>query len=108
MKENILFKEEEVQDILFKLINKSKELRSTYEDIERVSSSLNGEDDMWKGKGQESFYNNYLSISENFESINSNIDECNRFLRSTIMDYIREESVINNSEDKNSNLLDIN
>ncbi len=108
MKENILFKKEEVQEILFELIEKSKALREAYNDIEVKCKCLNGEDDMWKGKGQESFYENYLSISSEFEGINDNIDECNRFLRSTILDYLREESTIGNSIDNNSNLLDIN
>ena len=108
MKDDIFFKKEEVQNILFQLIEKSKELKEAYLDIDNKCKVLNGEDDMWKGKGQESFYDNYLSISSDFELINDNIDECNRFLRSTILDYMKEDSTINNSIENNDNLLDIN
>ena len=98
------FDKENVESILYKLIEESNKLRNVHSDIEKECKMLNGEYS-WNGKGQESFYKSYLSIASNFDIIDDNIDDCNKFLRKTIMDYVKEESGLNNSVD--NNILDI-
>lgn len=94
------FNKTEVERILSQIEEKNNNIKAILEDVELMSSAFDGEDDTWKGKGQESFYNSYKTIAKKFPTIEEKLDDIVKFLEDTINNYVEEDTVIDNAIDK--------
>ena len=108
MKSNINFNREKALEILSKLEEKRKKLNDTYNEIEKESLKINGENKNWEGQGQTKFYNSYKSIAVNFKPINEDLETANDFFKKAIESYTITEEKINNSINNNEESIDIN
>jgi uncharacterized protein YukE len=108
MKSKIHFEKEGFEEILSQLKEKTEKLNSIYDEVEEKGKDINGDGETWHGKGQQSFYKSYSSISKKFPGIKENLNNCNVFLESTIKSYCDEEERINSSIEVNKDNLNVN
>ncbi len=97
---NIVFKKEEIEKIKEKIEAKSNEIRELLDDIEMMGEGLDGTDETWMGKGQESFYNSYKSIAKKFPTINEKLDENISFINNSLDSYVDADNTIDSKIDK--------
>ncbi len=97
---NIEFNREGVESILKQIEAKNENIKEILENIELMSGAFDGDDDIWKGKGQESFYESYQSIAKKFPTINEKLDDNVNFIRNMIDNYVSGEDTIDKNVDE--------
>ncbi len=83
-------------------------LKKVYEEMDSKTEVLNGSDDIWRGKTQESYYEYYKEVSSEFPDIVKEFESHSTFLKKTLENYKREEEQTKKSLDENSENLDVN
>ena len=97
---NIEFNKEGVENILRQIEAKNNNIKEILEDVELMSGAFDGEDDTWKGKGQESFYESYKTIAKKFPTINEKLDDNISFIQNMIDNYVSGENTIDKNVDE--------
>ena len=105
---SIDFDKEGASKILEDLKKRADNIKTTFDDTMYVMDVINGDFSVWKGISQESFYDSFKSIADNFPLIVDTLDSKNDFLRTTIENYERGENKINSNIEEKSEELDIN
>ena len=67
-------------ETLNNLIKDTDDIKDIFDEVEFMMEAINGEDEIWKGKSQESFYDSFKTISGKFKEIGENLDRQNDFL----------------------------
>lgn len=108
MKSNLSMNTESLANITSELEKKVMEVKEIFNNIDNKMKSFDGTSDIWRGKTQESVYNSYQTISNEFPIITEQLDNYNKFLKTTVENYISAENNIDNSIDSSSDDLDVN
>ena len=95
-------------ETLNNLIKDTDDIKDIFDEVEFMMEAINGEDEIWKGKSQESFYDSFKTISGKFKEIGENLDRQNDFLNGTIENYKNREKQIDSNAEKRADDLDIN
>jgi uncharacterized protein YukE len=94
--------------INFSLEEKTKQLEELYKELDMKLEELDGTDQTWKGKAQETFYNHYIGVSAHFPDVVDQFNSYVLFLAETIENYNNRNKDISEDIDKNENNLDVN
>ena len=97
---NIEFNKEGVESILKQIEAKNNNIKEILENVELMSGAFDGNEDTWKGKGQESFYESYKTIAKKFQTINDKLDDNVNFIRNMMDNYVNGEDTIDKNVDK--------
>jgi uncharacterized protein YukE len=97
---NIEFNKEGVESILKQIEAKNNNIKEILENVELMSGAFDGNEDTWKGKGQESFYESYKTIAKKFQTINEKLDDNVNFIRNMMDNYVNGEDTIDKNVDK--------
>ena len=97
---NIEFNKEGVESILEQIEAKNNNIKEILENVELMSGAFDGDEDTWKGKGQESFYESYKTIAKKFQAINEKLDDNVNFIRNMMDNYESGENTIDKNVDK--------
>lgn len=97
---NIEFNKEGVESILEQIEAKNNNIKEILENVELMSGAFDGDEDTWKGKGQESFYESYKTIAKKFQTINEKLDDNVNFIRNMMDNYVSGENTIDKNVDK--------
>ena len=90
------------------LVKETNDIKDIFDEIEFMVEAINGEEEVWKGKSQESFYDSFKTISGKFKEIGENLDRQNEFLDGTIANYKEREAKINRNAEEKADDLNIN
>ena len=71
--------------------------------MERINAT-----EAWAGQTQETVYNKYVELHENYDPILKSLQSYIHFMRQTVEDYKELEEKIGNDADTNSTELDVN
>ena len=102
------FNKEKAAEILEDLRAEAEDIKDIFDEVEFMMESINGDDEVWKGKSQESFYDSFRTISGKFQGITEDIDRQNDFLEGTINNYVEREQHINKQAEEKESELNIN
>jgi uncharacterized protein YukE len=105
---NLDFNKEGATQILTELREYTEKIKDIFDEVDFMMEAINGEDDTWKGKSQEAFYENFKTISGKFPTIAEDLDRQNDFLEETIENYQNRETHINKNIEDNTGDLNIN
>lgn len=94
--------------INFNLEEKIKELETLYKEMNQKLKVLDGTNDTWKGKAQETFYDYYTRVSSHFPDVIDQLNAYSLFLAQTVEEYNEREEAILSDEEKNTENLDMN
>jgi uncharacterized protein YukE len=97
---NIEFNKQGVESILKQIEAKNNNIKEILEKVELMSGAFDGNEDTWKGKGQESFYESYKTIAKKFQTINEKLDDNVNFIRNMMDNYVNGEDTIDKNVDK--------
>lgn len=97
---NIEFNKEGVESILEQIEAKNNNIKEILKNVELMSGAFDGDEDIWKGKGQESFYESYKTIAKKFQTINEKLDDNVNFIRNMMDNYVSGEDTIDKNVDK--------
>ena len=97
---NIEFNKEGVESILEQIEAKNNNIKEILKNVELMSGAFDGDEDTWKGKGQESFYESYKTIAKKFQTINEKLDDNVNFIRNMMDNYVSGEDTIDKNVDK--------
>lgn len=87
---------------------KIKNVSKLFDDIEKKMHMIDGSSNTWCSVAQESVYNNYRTISDDFPVIISQLKNYNNFLKKTVENYKIGEEHINNDINNNEKDLNVN
>ena len=105
---NINFKKEGAIEILNYLRDETENIKDIFDEVEFMMESINGDDEIWKGQSQESFYDSFKTISAKFTGIGDDIDRQNDFLEGVINNYEERDNHINKNAEEKASDLNIN
>lgn len=108
MKPNMKIDTPTLEIAIGQLEEKITNIQNIYDDLNKKISLLNGDNDIWKGKVQESVYNYYLELSSQFPNTIKQLNNYKNFLQTTIENYKFEEESINHDILSNESNLNIN
>ena len=108
MKSNLSMNTESLASITSELEKKVVEVKEIFNNIDNKMKNFDGTSDVWRGKTQDALYKSYQTISKEFPIIIEQLDNYNKFLRTTIENYISAENNIDDSIDASSDDLDVN
>jgi hypothetical protein len=94
--------------INFSLEEKIKEMDEIYKEMNNKLKVLDGSNMIWKGIGQEAFYDHYTRVSAHFPDIIDQLNAYSLFLAESIETYNMREKYIDKDIDDNDDKLDIN
>lgn len=100
--------EEKLQNIITSFDQKIETLSKIYEELDKKTEILSGNDDMWKGKTQENYYEYYKEVSMEFPEIIKELKSHSAFLKTTLENYKKEEEQTKKNIENNSEKLDVN
>ncbi len=93
--------------LAFSIENKIDEIDEVYKEIKNKLSSIDGTNNIWRGKGATAFVNLYQSVVKDFTPTIEELEKYNLFLASTIENYEKIENNIKEDIEKNSENLKI-
>ena len=102
------FNKEKATEVLEYLRDETENIKDIFDEVEFMMESINGDDEVWKGKSQESFYESFRTISGKFKGIGEDFDRQNDFLEGTINNYVERENHINKQAEEKASDLNIN
>ncbi len=91
--------------LAFSIDNKIEEIDEVYKAVNNKLKSIDGSNNIWKGKGATAFVNLYHSVVKEFTPTIEELEKYNLFLASTIENYEKIENNINEDIEKNSENL---
>ena len=94
--------------INFSLDEKTNELEDLYKEMNDKLKVLDGTNQTWKGKAQETFYDHYTRVSAHFPDVIDQLRSYSLFLAETIENYSNRDNDINEDIDKNEDKMDVN
>lgn len=94
--------------INFSLEEQTKKLEQLYKELDMKLEELDGTDQTWKGKAQETFYNHYTGVSAHFPDVVDQFNSYVLFLAETIENYNNRNKDISEDIDKNEDNLSVN
>jgi uncharacterized protein YukE len=106
---NQVFMDSNALDIInFNFEEKIKELETLYTDMNNKLKILDGTDDTWRGKAQETFYDHYTRVSAHFPDVIDQLNAYSLFLAETIETYNNRDKDIDEDIDNNEDKIDVN
>ena len=93
--------------LAFSIENKIEEIDEVYKEVKNKLNSIDGTNNLWKGKGATAFVNLYQSVVKDFSPTIEELEKYNLFLASTIENYEKIENSLNEDIEKNSENLKI-
>ena len=91
--------------LAFSIENKIEEIDEIYKAIDSKLKSIDGTNNIWKGKSATAFVNLYQSVVKDFIPTIEELEKYNLFLASTIENYEKIENNLNEDIEKNSENL---
>jgi len=106
---NKVYMDTDALDLInFSIEEKTRELENIYNELDNKLSILNGQDQTWKGKAQEAFYDYYTRVSAHYPDVVDQLNSYVLFLAETIENYNKRDKDISGDVDKNKENLDVN
>jgi len=105
---NMEIKTDELELIINSLDQKIKKITRTLNEIDTKMNKISGNEDTWQGEAQQSVYRSYLTISKNFPEIIEQLENYNKFLKTTVTNYKKGEESINSDILENKENLNVN
>lgn len=93
--------------LAFSIENKIEEIDEVYKEVKNKLNSIDGTNNIWKGKASTAFINLYQSVVKEFTPTIEELEKYNLFLASTIENYEKIENNLNEDIEKNSENLKI-
>ncbi len=106
---NKVYMDTDALDLInFSIEEKTRELENIYNELDNKLKILNGQDQTWKGKAQETFYDYYTRVSAHYPDVVDQLNTYVLFLAETIENYNKRDKDISGDVDKNEDNLDVN
>lgn len=86
----------------------SAKIKEILNSITELMKEIDGDNETWKSKTAVSLHEKYKVTESRFKDINETFDKYNKFLKTTIEDYQREEKKEEESIESQSDNLDVN
>lgn len=107
-KSELNFNKEKSLEILQYLRETTEDIKDIFDEVDFMMEAINGQDETWQGKSQESFYDSYRTISNKFPTICEDLDRQNDFLEESIENYQNKENNIERNAEENQSDLNVN
>ena len=106
---NKVYMDTDALDLInFSIEEKTRALDNIYKELDNKLAILDGQDQTWKGKAQEAFYEHYTGVSSHFPDIIDQLNSYVLFLAETIENYEKRDQAMDKDIDDNKNNLDVN
>jgi uncharacterized protein YukE len=87
---------------------KAGDVSTTLEQISKIMSNIDGENDIWRSETAKSIHEKYAELEKNFEQINAEFTVYSTFLKETQNEYVTEEQKQEKALNEYNDNLDLN
>ncbi len=105
---NLQFDQAKLQDILNNLEKNIEDLKSTYNEIAKEMTVIDGTNDIWKSDTQKTVHEYYKEVEKDFEESVQNLNNCKEFLKATIDNYSNSIASNQKNAEDSGDSLEIN